>query len=165
LIIEPISRVHNRKEFDCGDQDVTRFLREKALQDHELDLSRTSVLVDPDDDPTRVIGYHTLLMQQVEQKSIPNDRPRIKRPITVLLLGQLGVDNRYQRRGLGEVLLMDAQAAAHLISKRAGIRAMALDARNEELAKWYEKHDFIRFPRQLRMFKPIADIRKLNLPG
>jgi hypothetical protein len=32
-------------------------------------------------------------------------------------------------------------------------------------AQWYEKHDFIRFPGQLRMFKPIADIRKLNLPG
>ncbi len=40
---------------------------------------------------------------------------------------------------------------------------MMLDARNETLATWYEEHDFIRFPRQFRMFKSIAAICALKL--
>jgi hypothetical protein len=40
---------------------------------------------------------------------------------------------------------------------------MMLDARTERLASWYEAHDFIRFPSQLRMFKSLQAIRKLKL--
>lgn len=163
MLIEPISRAHDRKAFDCGDEEVTRFLREQALQDHEKNLSRTMVLVDEEGDPTRIIGYHTLVMAQVRQEEIPDDRPRIKRGIPVILLGQLGVNSRFQGRGLGETLLMDAQARVDEISRKAGVRAMMLDARNERLARWYEGHDFIRFPSQLRMFKSIQAIRALEL--
>jgi len=163
LIVEPISRHHDRKQFDCGDDEVNRFLREQALQDHEKDMSRTMVLIDDAVDQTRVTGYHTLAMSQVRQEEIPKDKPKIKRSIPVVLLGQLGVDSAFQGRGLGELLLMDAQARVDEISRRTGIRAMMLDARNELLAKWYEQHDFVRFPGQLRMFKSITAIRKLNL--
>jgi GNAT superfamily N-acetyltransferase len=163
LLIEPVTRDHNRKSFDCGDEDVTRFLREKAMQDHERDLSRTMVLVDPEESPKRIIGYHTLVMTQVKQEEIPNDRPRITRGIPVILLGQLGIDMKYQGRGLGDILLMDVQARTDEISRKVGIRALMLDARNERLAEWYGKHDFIRFPQSLRMFKRIEAIRSLNL--
>ena len=155
--------MHDRKRFNCGEEEVTTFLREQALQDQEKDLSRTMVLVDEAADPARVIGYHTLLMMQVKQEDIPKDKPKIKRGIPVILLGQLGVDQEFQGQGYGELLLMDAQARVHEISKRTGVRAMMLDARTERLASWYEAHDFIRFPRQLRMFKGIQAIRKLKL--
>lgn len=165
MLIEPLTREHNRKSFDCGDEEVTRFLREKAMQDHERDLSRTMVLVDEKESPKRIIGYHTLVMTQVKQEEIPNDRPRITRGIPVILLGQLGIDIKNQGQGLGDILLMDVQARTDEISRKVGIRALMLDARNERLAEWYEKHDFIRFPESLRMFKRIEEIRKLNLLG
>ena len=123
------------------------------------------VLIDDATDQTRIIGYHTLAMSQVRQEDIPKDKPKIKRSIPVVLLGQLGVDQAFQGRGLGELLLMDAQARVDEISRRTGIRAMMLDARNERLGIWYEQHDFVRFPGQLRMFKSIAAIRKLDLRG
>jgi GNAT superfamily N-acetyltransferase len=162
MLIEPLGRNHNRKSFDCSDEQVNRFLREQALQDHERDLSRTMVLVD-EADPIRIIGFHTLLIAQVKQTEIPSDRPRIKRGLPVILLGQLGVDKELQRRRYGEMLLMDAQARVDEISRRTGVRAMMLDARNERLAQWYEQHDFIRFPGQFRMFKSISAIRALKL--
>ena len=121
------------------------------------------VLVDEGIDPARVLGYHTLLMMQVRQEEIPGDKPKIKRGIPVILLGQLGVDTSFQGMGYGELLLMDAQARVHEISKRAGVRAMMLDARTERLASWYEAHRFVRFPGELRMFKSIRDIRRLRL--
>lgn len=163
MLIEPISRAHGRKPFDCGDEEVTRFLREQAPQDHEKNLSRMMVLVDDDTDPARIIGYHTLVMAQVRQEEIPEDRPRIKRGIPAILLGPLGVDRVFQAKGLGEMLLMDVQARIDEISRRACVRAMMLDARNERLARWYEEHDFRRFPGQFRMFKSIESIRALNL--
>lgn len=120
------------------------------------------VLVD-DGAPTRIIGYHTLVMTYVKQEEIPGDRPTIKRGIPVILVGQFGIDKEFQRQGYGDLLLMDAQGRVHEISMRTGVRAMMLDARNEMLARWYQEHDFVRFPHQLRMFKSIAAIRTLKL--
>lgn len=163
MLIEPLTREHNRKSFDCGDEEVTRFLREKAMQDHERDLSRTMVLIDEKESAKRIVGYHTLVMTQVRQEEIPDDRPRITRGIPVILLGQLGVDFKYQGQGIGDLLLMDAQARTDEISQKIGIRALMLDARNERFARSYAKHDFIRFPTSLRMFKKIEAIRQLRL--
>lgn len=163
MLIEPLSREHNRKSFDCGDEDVTKFLREQALQDHERDLSRTMVLLNPSEAPKRIIGYHTLVISQIRQEESPNDRPRIKRGIPVILLGQIGTDLNIQGKGLGDLLLMDAQARVDEIAEKVGIRALMLDARNERLAGWYEKHDFVRFPNSMRMFKSIEAIRLLKL--
>ena len=164
MLIEPLCRQHNRKAFNCGDENVTRFLREKALQDQELDLSRTMILTEETNiSANRIVGFHTLIMSRIRQDDIPNDRPKIKRDIPVILLGQLGVDEKYQGKGFGELLLMDAQARVDEISRKVGIRALMLDARNERLAAWYKEHDFIRFPDSLRMFKSITAIRALNL--
>lgn len=91
-------------------------------------MSRTMVLID-EADPTRIVGYHTLAIRHVRQEDIPRDRPRIKRPIPAILLGQLGVDKVFQGRRFGELLLMDAQARTDEVSRRTGIRAMLLDAR------------------------------------
>jgi hypothetical protein len=163
LLIEPLTRVHDRKAFDCGDDDVSRFLKEKALQDQERDLSRTMVLAGASGNPQRILGYHTLVMSRVKQDEIPNDKPRITRDIPVILLGQIGVDMSVQGNRYGDLLLMDVQARVDEISLKVGIRALVLDARNERLAKWYGKHDFVRFPASLRMFKSIGAIRSLNL--
>ena len=133
------------------------------MQDHEHDLSRTMVLIYERKSATRIVGYHTLVMTQVKHEEIPDDRPRITRGIPVILLGQLGVDVKYQGQGIGDLLLMDVQARTDEISLKVGIRALMLDARNERLAEWYGKHDFIRFPTSLRMFKRIEAIRQLRL--
>lgn len=163
LLIEPLSRGHNRKKFDCGDEEVTEFLREKAFQDQKSDLSRTIVLVDALADSREIIGYHTLVMSQVRQEEIPNDKPKITRGIPVILLGQIGIDVNFQNRGFGDLLLTDVQARVDEISNKVGIRALMLDARNERLARWYESRDFKRFPNSLRMFKSITSIRQLRL--
>ena len=163
MLIEPLTRAHQRKLFACGDEEVTRFLREKAWQDQERDLSRTLVLVDEKTNAQRIVGYHTLMMTQVRQEEIPHDKPLIKRAIPVILLGQIGIELSFQGQGWGDLLLTDAQAKVDQISTKIGIRALMLDARNERLAQWYESRDFVRFPQSLRMFKSIQAIRQLQL--
>ncbi len=158
--IEPLTRIHSRKEFSCSDESVDQFLREKAMQDQELDLGRTSVLTNLDHDPTRIIGYHTLSITQIPQDQIPNARPKIKRGIPVILLGQLGIDSAYQGKGYGERMLSDAQSRVCDIASKVGVRAMILDARTERLASWYESFGFIRLAGSMRMVKLVETIRK-----
>lgn len=159
--IVSLTQDHYRRSFDCGEQTINAFLQQGALQDQKLGLSRTSVLIDESDDPNRILGFHTLVLTVVDQELIPNDRPRIKRKIPVILLGQLGVDINFQNRNYGNWLLYDAERRVAEIAKIVGVRCLMLDARNERLSQWYAKHDFVRFPESLRMFKSLKAIAKL----
>ncbi len=160
LRIEPLTREHDRNGFDCSDESINLFLREKAMQDQRLDLSRTMVLVKTGENARRVIGYHTMLISQVQQEEIPDDRPKITRDIPVIMLGQIGIDVNFQGKGFGERLMLDVQERVSEISQMVGVRALMLAARTESLAGWYQKHDFLTYPGSLRMFKSIQTIRK-----
>lgn len=159
LRIEPLTILHDRKSFECSDETVGRFLKEKAFQDQRLDLGRTYVLVNRSLDATRIIGYHSIVITEIEQEQIPNDRPKIKRAIPVMLLGQLGVAVGDEGRGYGERLLLDAQYRAFCVSEIAGIRAVVLDARSERLAAWKSSHGFVALDGSLRMVKLLSTIR------
>ena len=158
LLIEPLSRIHDRKSFSCGEPAVDCFLQEKAMQDQRLDLARSRVLCDGNK-REEIIGYYTLIIVLIPQESIPNDRPRIKRPIPAILLGQIGIDVRFQGKGFGDRLLFDAQSKVLEIADKVGVRAMVLDARTENLVSWYESQDFIKLPDSLRMVKHIDAIK------
>ncbi len=160
LRIEPLTREHDRNGFDCSDESINLFLREKAMQDQRLDLSRTMALVNEKENVRRVIGYHTLLISQVKQEEIPDDRPKITRDIPVIMLGQIAIDVDFQGKGFGDRLILDAQQRVAEISLIVGVRALMLDARTESLAGWYQNHDFLRYAGSFRMFKSIQTIRR-----
>ena len=46
LTIEPLSKAHNRKAFDCGNKALNHFLQKIARQHMEKGLSKTFVLID-----------------------------------------------------------------------------------------------------------------------
>ena len=159
--IVPLSREQDRPRFDCGEPGINAFLHRGALQDQKLFLGRTSVLIDAAVDPNRILGYHTMLISMVDQDLIAGDRPRIRRKIPVILLGQLAVDLEFQGRNYSNWLLSDVETRTVDVAENVGIRALMLDARTESLACWYEKRDFQRFSDSLRMFKSVASIRAL----
>lgn len=144
---------------------MNKFLKEAALQDQEKRLSRSRVLADEASDQKRIIGFHSLLMTTVDQAAIPDDRPRIKRRIPVILVGQIGVDLEFQGRGYGDLLLTDIEIRTLEVAETVGVRSLMLDARSERLASWYEQRDFERFPGSLRMFKSLRSIRGLVEEG
>jgi len=163
LIVEHLSKSHDRKGFDSSDESVDLFLRHKALQDHNLDLSRTYVLIDTDLDSDTILGYYTITPIHIPQDVLLNDKPRIKREIPAILLGQLGVDVGFQKRGFGQLLLLHAESTARFASEIVGIRAIILDARNEDLARWYSGYGYSRVGNALRMAKRIEVIRRQNV--
>jgi len=159
LNIVTLTKDHDRNDFYCSDEEVDLFLKHKALQDQKLDLSRTYVLTDLDANPDSIIGYYTITPILVKQEVILNDKPKIKREMPTLLLGQLGVDSRFQRKGFGEMLLLNAESKALTASDLVGLRAIILDARNEGLVRWYSGYGYLRVGEALRMAKIIEVIR------
>lgn len=158
--IVPLNREHDRGQFDCGEPGINKFLCEGAFQDQKLRLSRTSILVNENSDPTRILGFHTLIITTVDQDLMPGDRPRIKRKIPVILLGQLAVDKEFQGQNYGNWLLSDVEFRVKEIAELVGVRSLMLDARTDALARWYEKRDFQRFPDSFRMFKGLPSVRE-----
>jgi hypothetical protein len=166
LVILSLSLHHSRSDFDCGVEEMNRYLRENANQDSEKNLSRTFV-ASPDIESRTIQGFYTLAIRTVTWTHIPDARPKIsdRYPIPVILLAQLAVDARFQRQQIGERLLMNAQARVDRLSRETGVFAMILDARTDNVARWYEQYDFLRRKEgPLQMYKSIRAIRKLNLP-
>ena len=70
MIIIPLAPHHDRKGFDCGEEKVNSFLKERARKHAALNLSRTSVLVEDETSP-HIMGYHATLVTSVEPVRVP----------------------------------------------------------------------------------------------
>lgn len=162
MIIARLAASHDRKAFNCGVEDMNRYLWEQARQDAEKGLSRT--FVNLTEDRVRIVGYYTLALGFLAFENIPSEKRLSRYPAPVALLARLAVDSAFKGQGIGERLLFDAQARVLEISQSIGLYAMTLDAREESLVPFYEQYDFKRrADGPLRMYKTLAAIRKLGL--
>lgn len=77
------------------------------------------------------------------------------RRIPGVRLGRLVVDTRYQRKGLGELLLIDALARIHRIYSEAGGIGLFIDALDAQAAEYYRHFGFEASPdNPLLLFLP-----------
>lgn len=165
-VIEPFDRLrHDRSGFDCGLPLLNNWLATKVSQFEKKDLARTYVLVETGN--TTVKGFYALSNHTVVYEALPEDQakglPHIDMP--VVLIGRLAVDRSVQGQGLGEFLLIDALRRAEYLASKIGIRAVEVDAINEDAKRFYERFGFLTLkddPRHL--FLSMTVIRKLQLP-
>lgn len=84
-----------------------------------------------------------------------------------MLLSRLAIASTWQRKGLGAGLLKDAMLRTLLAADIAGIRALAVHAKDDEANAFYQHLNFV--PSQTdpyHLFRLIKDIRALqNLPS
>ncbi|HEY7031330.1 MAG TPA: GNAT family N-acetyltransferase [Thermomicrobiales bacterium] len=153
--VEPVARRHRRGEFDCGQDDLNRFIREHATQWARRDLAQTYVMVDRDD-PDRIVGYYSLSVTRLDGVDVQGLPRSIE--IGAVLLGRLAVDRRRQHQGIGYLLLEDAFNRVLESRERFGIFAMVVDAIDEAAAGYYERFGFTPFPNDPhRLFYPLKD--------
>src|SRR5262249_48788838 len=141
-IIEKLDRRHDRAAFDCGNTVLNDWLRLRAGQFEKKDLARTYVAVRPGE--SLVVGYYALATHRVSYEALSPDQakglPRIDVP--VVLLGRLAVDRTLHGKGLGSLLLVDALRRAEHLAKAIGIRAVEVDAIDEQARAFYLKFGF-----------------------
>jgi GNAT superfamily N-acetyltransferase len=160
LRIEKLRREHNVDPFDCGQEPLNRFLVRYALQNQQAEASQTYVALADDE----VVGFYTLVVAQVEYDDAPRrlGKGLAKHPIPLMLLARLAIATNWQGKGLGAGLLKDAMLRTLQAADIAGIRAIAVHAKDDAAKAFYERFDFIASPSDpYHLFLLLKDVRAL----
>ena len=164
-VVERLTRQHDRSQFDCGQEALNDWLKQRASQFDRRDLARTYVAVESGH--SSVLGYYAVSSHHVRFAELPDEEakglPRLDIP--VMLLGRLAVDVRTQGQGLGSFLLIDALRRAQYLAETLGIRAVEVDAIDAAARSFYLKYGFVSLTDDANhLFLPMQTIRQLRLP-
>ena len=159
-VIGKLDRSHIVETFDCGHQDLNRYLCRFALNNQMAGSAQTYVATSGD----RVVGYYSLAVGAVTHAEAPVRVAKglARHPIPVMLLARLAVEQSAKGRGLGAALLHDALARTLQAADIAGIRALLVHAKNDEARRFYEHFDFDPSPTDdYHLYLLIKELRKI----
>jgi len=157
-LIEPFQASHAVEGFDCGDAALNRFLIRFALGNQRARASRTYVVLAGHD----VVGFHTLVVGEVspEQATERIHKELAHDPIPLMVLARLAVAVEHQGQGLGAALLKDAIVRTLAAADIAGIRALAVHAKDERAQSFYAHFGFRPSPTDpLHLFVLLKDLQ------
>src|SRR3990172_779309 len=158
--IEKLRRDHHVDLFDCGQEALNRFLVRYAFQNQKAEASQTYVALMGDE----VVGFYTLVVARVEYDDAPQrlGKGLARHLIPLMLLARLAVATSWQGKGLGSGLLKDAMLRTLQAADIAGIRAMAVHAKDDDARAFYERFGFTPSPTDPHhLFLLLKDIRTL----
>jgi GNAT superfamily N-acetyltransferase len=158
--IEKLRREHPLDTFDCGQPDLNNWLVKYALQNQGANAAQTYVgLVN-----SVVVGYYSLSVGQVEYTDAAERLRKglARHPVPIMLLARLAVHKDWQRKGVGRALLRDAVLRTLQAAHIAGIRALAVHAKDEQAKLYYEQFDFAASPTDpLHLFVLLKDLHRI----
>jgi ribosomal protein S18 acetylase RimI-like enzyme len=138
---EPIRGKHELESFSCGEESLDIWLHRHARHAEAAGSARTFVTTAPGE---QVVGYYALATGQVG----PDDATArllkgqpAKRPVPVLLLARLAVDETLHGLGHGASLLQDALLRCGAVAETVGARAVVAHA-NEHASGFYDRFGF-----------------------
>lgn len=158
LQVERLGPHHDLSTFQSGNADLDGWLRRHALAAQEMDSARTFLLIGEE----QIVGYFSLTMGSVLRTDAPAKLVRglPAYPVGMVLLARLAVDEREQGKGLGALILADALRKAVAAGEAAAARLIVVDAVDERVARFYERHGFVPTPQQpLRLYRRMKDVR------
>lgn len=156
---EPLRGKHDLADFRCGDGALDNWLHRHSRHAEAAGSARTFVSTDG----KRVVGYYALAIGQVEPddatERLRKGQP-LKRPVPVLILARLAVDQGHRDKGLGRSLLQDALLRCAAVAESVGVRAVVAHA-NENANSFYDRFGFEASPTDpLHRILLMADLRR-----
>jgi GNAT superfamily N-acetyltransferase len=138
---EPISKIHHRKAFDCGDPAMNGFLQRFARQSHEQNASKTFCAVDIAA-PNRILGFYTITPSAVAHEGIPSAMVKglAQHEVSGFKLARLATDVAVAGKGLGGQLLAAAALRCLRLAGEGGGVLLIIDAKSERAAHWYASY-------------------------
>lgn len=141
---EPISKRHNRDTFDCGEAALNEFLKHHARKTHEVGGAKTFLAIS-DADKSTILGYYSLSPASVAYARTPElvRRGLARHDVPAFRLARLAVDLKVQGQGLGGQLVLASGKRCLLAAAEVGGVALLIDAKNTNVARWYEGYGAI----------------------
>lgn len=139
--VEKLRRDHSPEGFSCGHDALDRYLVRYAWQNQQAGAAQTYLGIVGE----AIVGYYTLAVGHILLEDAPErfkKRPA-RHPVPIMLLARLAVDQRWHGKGVGKGLLRDAMQRTLQAADIAGIRALAVHAKDEEAKRFYEHFDFV----------------------
>ena len=136
---------HDRDAFDCGEPVLNEYLQKTASQHLKKGIANTYVLVTLAESH-RILGFFTLSFLEVDLSEVPAKygKKLPKSHLPAVKLARLAIDKNCQGKNYGRLLLVDAmRRVATAIRNTAGVVGLFVDAKNQNVAAFYEKFGFI----------------------
>lgn len=160
---ETLAHGHDQAAFRCGDDALDRYFQTQVTQDIRRRITNCFVMVEAA--TSGVAAYYTLSAASIPFLDLPTqETKRLPRYPTLpaVRIGRLAVDQRFQRRGLGELMLMNAVHRS--IQDAAAVFALLVDAKNDQAAAFYQRYGFRPIADKPRiLFLPLATAQKTLL--
>ncbi|WP_309741114.1 GNAT family N-acetyltransferase [Chamaesiphon sp. OTE_20_metabat_361] len=161
----PEERLRQRTTFKCGVDSLDDYIKTRASQELKKRVSTPYVLTDLPE--RQVLGYYCLSSYSIA--SIELDESTAKKLpryplLPAILLGRLAVDSRYQGKGYGGFLLLDAMKRCLELSTQLAAVAMVVEAIGQGAVSFYKDYGFIEFPDDpMKLYISIVECEKLGL--
>ena len=161
--LAPIAKLavgHEVDGFDCGKEELNRFLKRFALAGQQANSAQTYVAARG----KRVVGYYSLAVGGVEHEAAPErvSKGLARHMIPVMVLARLAIDRHEQGQGLGKGLLKDALRRTAAAADIAGIRALFVTAKDDDARRFYEHYNFDPSPADPHeLFLVMKDLKRL----
>ena len=162
LVVEPLTRSHDRAGFSSGVEPLDRYLKAQALQDKRRRAAVPYVLLYEGENA--ILGYYTLSNSAVRLDALPEGTgrrlPRYPN-VPATLLGRLAIDHRQQGHGHGGSLLLNALRRAAATADEVASFAVIVKAKDDAAAAFYRRFGFKSFADAPQcLFLTMAEIRE-----
>ena len=141
MLVLPLNDGHDRKGFDCGDEELNGWFAQVARQHKEKGVSSTFVAV-ADEASTEVLGFYALSLAELVNSDLPGQyRKRLPARVPVFRLGRLATAKSHERQGIGEYMLFDAIDRVTRIAKDVGGIGLVVNAKPSAVS-FYNRYGF-----------------------
>lgn len=145
MLILPLGSLHSRREFNCGNDELNRWIWEIAGQHSRKGLSRTFVAVDTSAS-TEMLGFYAVTLTELSHTDLPPLlRKRYPAKTPAWRLGRLAVATQHQGRKIGQVLLFDAIDRTSRLAAEGGGVGLVVDAKPSAI-DFYAQYGFAAIP-------------------
>ncbi len=135
--IEELNKTHDRSGFSCREVELNGYLQKIARQHHEGGGSKTFVLID-EKEPTVIVGFFTMTIYSVDLENFPKEWTKKFSKGSAphaLLLGRLAVDKRFENKGYGGTMIIEAlKRTQTIVDTRDGKTKYKLETATDEAA-------------------------------
>lgn len=157
VVIEPLTKRHNRKLFDCGQPDLNAFVRQFAMQQQRQGYNQGYAAMSDG----KLVGFYCLSAASLAFTDLPESQRRglPRYPVPCVCIGRFAVAVEWQGQGLGRKLLAHALRRVLEASGIVGVSLVLVDAKNEVAAAFYASLGFMPLDdKPLTLFLPVSKI-------